>query len=234
MAKIGVVMAFVVLASAMGWGPSVASAVPVQGTLVLPASLGDAAAVPEQYWELRNGILPTRPDGLDARRELTVVLRGDAPAEDPGCDYGLRGGDLMPRTMVVEADSTLRITNHDATEHELYVESLDRFTALSTAPGMARSERIPAGGPYELADAIYAHIDGRIVVVTGLVACGVLDGHGAYSFPNVAAGTYQLEVYRAGAVVAQQEVEIAEGGAVTLPELSLGAAPDAPAAPEGE
>jgi len=173
----------------------IAGAVPVQGTLGLPASLGDAAPVPEQYWELRNGVVPTRPDHLDPRRELTVVLRGDAPAEDPGCQYGFLGGDLMPRTMVVEADSTLRITNNDATEHELYVEALERFTALSTAPGMARSERIPAGGPYELADALYPHVDGRIVVVTGLVACGTIGDRGAYSFENVAPGSYQLEVY---------------------------------------
>jgi hypothetical protein len=203
----------------------VARAVPVQGTLGLPASLGDATPVPDQYWEVRNGVLPTRPDRLSPRRELLVVLRGSEGAEQTGCDYGLRGGDLMPRTMVVEADSTLRITNHDATPHELHVDSLDGFTALSTAPGMARSERIPTGGPYAIADKLYPHIHGKIVAVTGLVACGTLDAHGAYRFADVAAGSYQLEVYRDGEVVARQDVELADGGAVTVPELSVAASP---------
>ena len=209
------------LAGALFLVPGMAAAVAVSGTLGLPESLGDATPVPDQYWEVRNGILATLPDHLDPRRELLVVLRGAEGSENNGCDYGLRGGDLMPRTMVVEAGSTLRITNHDATPHELHVDNLDGFTALSTAPGMARSERIPAGGPYDVEDKLYPHIQGSIVAVTGLVACGHLDAHGAYQFSDVAAGTYQLEVYRAGEVVAHQEVELAAGADVTLPELSV-------------
>ncbi len=219
----GVALGFVSLLLAVG--PGVAQAISVQGTLGLPDSLGDAAPVPDPYWEVRNGILPTRPDHLDPRRELTVVLRGAEAADEPGCDYGLRGGDLMPRTMIVEAGSTLRITNHDATAHELHADALDGFTALSTAPGMARSQRIPAGGPYDVADKIYPHIHGKIVAVTGLVACGQLDARGAYRFANVAAGSYQLEVYRSGEVVAHQDVELADGGSVTLPELSVASTP---------
>ncbi|NOY89871.1 MAG: hypothetical protein GXP55_01585 [Deltaproteobacteria bacterium] len=218
-AVLGVISLLLVL------GPEVAQAISVQGTLGLPQSLGDATPVPDQYWEVRNGILPTRPDRLDPRRELTVVLRGPEAADETGCDYGLRGGDLMPRSMIVEAGSTLRITNHDATAHELHADALDGFTALSTAPGMARSQRIPAGGPYDVADKIYPHIHGKIVAVTGLVACGQLDARGAYRFANVAAGSYQLEVYRSGEVVAHQDVELADGGSVTLPELSVASTP---------
>lgn len=214
--------------------PAAASAVPVQGALGLPASLGDAATVPRQYWEVRNGIVPTRADHLDPRRELTVILRGETAAEDPGCSYGIVGGDLMPRTLVVEAGSTLRIANRDATEHELHVDGIERFTALSTAPGMARSETIPAGGPYELGDALYAHVRGKIVAVSGLVACGQLDDHGGYRFADVAPGSYHLEVYRNGAVVAQQDVEVADGGPVALPELALGSGGDSAAAADAE
>src|SRR5262245_55496676 len=93
-----------------------ALAVPIRGTLQLPRNarpLDSDAERENYYWRVWNGVLEPRPEQLDPRHELAVVLTGATEGDPVGCDYALRGGDLTPATIVVKQGTTLRIENHD-------------------------------------------------------------------------------------------------------------------------
>lgn len=204
-------------------------AVPVRGTLEGTRDLGSAATVPNQYWsKIRNGAVDVRDDRIDPRRELAVVLTGEG-GDPVGCDYGLDGGDLMPRTIVVKAGTTLRIVNSDGCSHELEAEGIEGFSALSTAPGNARAVPIPSAGNFALTDRLYPHISGHVHAIADLVACGTIEASGAFAFEDVPVGTYTLKVFRGDREVASAPVEVGEAGPVTLEPISLtgGATADA-------
>ena len=175
----------------------------------------------EHYWNAWNGFIAAREMNVDLTRELTVLLRGGDVAEPVDCEYTLRGGDLGSRTMVVKTGARIRLMNGDGAVHELAIEGLSEEGAtLPTAPGNARQLTIPAGGPYVVTDALYAHVRGTIVPVDDLAACGRVAADGAFTLPEVPAGDYVLAVYRGGEQVHEQNVTL-EAGVVEVDRISL-------------
>lgn len=175
----------------------------------------------EHYWNAWNGFIAAREMNIDLTRELSVVLRGGEVSEPVGCEYTMRGGDLSSRTMVVKTGTRIRLVNNDGAVHELAIEGLgDEGATLPTAPGNARQLTVPAGGPYAITDALYAHVQGSIVAVDDLAACGSVDADGSFTLPEVPAGEYVLAVYRGGEQVHEQNVTL-EAGVVEVDRISL-------------
>jgi hypothetical protein len=196
--------------------PSLSSAVlaaDVTGSVTVPANAPSPGARPEAtgprgYWEEWNGFLDPRPPRFDPRRDLTVVLAGAPAARPRGCSYALAGGDLAPRTLVVQAGATFRIENRGAAAHELHAPGVPELAPLQTAPGSARTASIPRPGTHRVADRLFPHVRGHLVVVEDLVACGEVAADGSYRFNDVMPGTYTLRVYHRGEVVAEKAAEV--------------------------
>jgi hypothetical protein len=195
-----VVAVTVVLTSA----PPRAAAVPVRGLVGLPR--GDAAAAPDSatpalrdhYWNVWAELLDPAPPRVAPEREVSVVLTGDGSPRARGCSYLIEGGDLLPRTLVVQANSRVSLENRDGTAHEIFSDTLTSLTPLRTAAGRAREIAVPDPGQWDLRDRQYPQLAGHLVAVPDLVACASVNPRGEWRFADVAAGTYVLKVYRAG------------------------------------
>ena len=91
-----------------------------------------------------------------------------------GCTFRFRGGALDPSTLAGRTGTQVRVENRDGFTHELAVDSLPGFTPLEAGPGKARVISVPAGGPWELSDRIYGHVDGHLHSLRELVATCLL------------------------------------------------------------
>ena len=185
----------------------------VRGTLAVPANLAVPAASAEGparfYWEEANGFLETRPERIDPARALAVVLLGSLQeGEAPSSDFELRGGSLLPSTLVAQRGTTLRITNTDACGHELFAEGVEGFAPLQTAPGNARTLPLAQVGTFAIGDRAHAHVRGHLHVVDNLVARAEVQANGQFRFQGVPNGTYTLKVFYGSDEIASQEVTV--------------------------
>ncbi len=171
---------------------------------------------PKAYWEEWNGVLPPAEPRVAAGRFLAVALRGSGTPKLDACGGVLRGGDLLPQTLLARSGGELRIVNHDGTPHELFAEGLEGFGPLPTAPGNARTVRLPSAGRWEVRDARYPHVQGHVVALDDLVACGQVADDGSVRFSGVPAGRYTLVVFHRGEPVASQPVEVPAEGVVQI------------------
>ncbi len=223
-ARVSLLSAVAVLVAFAAAG--VASAVDVQGALQVPENLAapEAENGPKSfYWKVWNGVIDPRARTVDSARDLTVVLTGNASAAPRGCDdHRISGGDFAPSAIVVRPGTDLALKNEDGCSHELYSDNLEGFAAIQTAPGNARTIRLPgSGGPFEIRDRVYPQTRGWVHVLPDLVACGTITSRGRYSFEGVSAGTYTLKVFYQGHEVASREVEIPDEREHTIESLPL-------------
>lgn len=177
-----------------------AGATPVRGSVALPPVTGAPAAPArrDHYWNVWAELLDPTPPRVSPEREVTVVLTGEGSPRSRGCSYLIEGGQLLPRTLVAQANSRISLENRDGTAHEVFSEALPVITPLRTAPGRAREIAVPGPGRWDLQDRQYPQLAGHLVAVPDLVACASVNPRGEWRFADVAAGTYTLRVYRAG------------------------------------
>lgn len=179
------------------------AAVPVRGIVSLPrppAAAPDAAERTrrDHYWNVWAELLDPAAARVPTEREVSVVLTGNANPRSRGCSYRIEGGDLLPRTLVAQANTRISLENRDGTAHRIYSDALPGMTALRTAPGRAREVAVPDAGSWELRDREYPQLVGHLVSIPDLVACATVTTRGEWRFTDVAAGTYVLKVYRGG------------------------------------
>jgi hypothetical protein len=183
----------------------------VSGKLVLGA-YKPAAPVskrPACNWELENGLKEVRPDRVDARRELAVVLLGDG--QPKGLDrreVALTGGGLLPSTIVVRTGTTLLVRNDDEIAHELFAKGAQGFAAEATAPRGRRSLSLTTAGAWPLQDQLVTHVTGHLYVFSDLIAVATIDAEGQFSFKDVEPGKYTLKVFHGDKELESQPVEL--------------------------
>jgi hypothetical protein len=195
------------------------------------ASLAGSVSIPPDYvppspeggpapssWEEWNGFLEPRPRRLDPQRDLAIVLVGEGEA--PPNHFAFSGGALLPSVLVASPGADVRVQNTDACAHELYSDDIEGLSALSTAPGNARSFAAPGPGHYHLRDRLYGHVDGHLHVIANLVARAEPDGAGRFTFEDVAPGEYTVKVFHGEREVASTAVEIGSS-AVTIDPITL-------------
>lgn len=226
-----VLSAIAAVVAVVSWAPAgpaaaveVRGLVKVVGSLPHPAEAGTAGPF-EPYWEEWNGFLDPREGSPEPGRVLSVVLRGDGAAEDPGCEYALRGGAFAPTTMVGRQGANLRIENTDGCAHELYADGVEGFSPLQTAPGNARAVPLATTGHFVIQDRLYPHVVGHLHVVDDLVACADVDAKGRFRFPDVTEGAYTLEVYQGESRVLSEPLE-ASGRYHTTDPMTISPAGD--------
>ncbi|MBT8469710.1 MAG: hypothetical protein KJN97_13275 [Deltaproteobacteria bacterium] len=175
---------------------------------------------PDYYWKVWNGALPERP-ATDDRNALIAVLTGKFTGPAIGCRFAFRGGGLSPSTIVARSGTTIRVENRDAFTHELSVKGLAGFTPLEAGPGKARVIPVPAGGPWELGDRIYGHVEGYLHSMRELVACATVNANGRFSFREVPPGPYSLRIMRGSEQVASRRVTVPAGGSLQIDPVTI-------------
>lgn len=198
------------------------SAETIEGSIHAPTST-DARSESDQkdhYWRVWNGALPERRDSGD-HDDVLAVLTGKFTGPPIGCTFRFRGGALDPSTLAARTGTQMRVENRDAFTHQLAVKGLPGFTPLEAGPGKARVISVPAGGPWELSDEIYGHVDGYLHSIRELVACASVTPSGKFRFDDVPPGPYSLRVLRGAEQVAVRRVTVPAGKALQVDPLTL-------------
>ena len=195
-----------------GLGVAASAAAQISGKLLLGAYRPAAAENerPAYNWELENGFKEVRPDRIDARRELAVVLlgEGEPPPGAERVEVTFAGGGLLPATIAVRAGATVLVRNDDEIAHELYAEGLDGFSAEATSPRGRRSVNLKEPGSWPLRDKIVPHVRGHLHVLPNLVAAATADAEGQFAFKGLQPGKYVLKVLHGERELASQEIEL--------------------------
>lgn len=211
------------------------AAAQVSGKLLLatykPAeATNEKAPHPSCYWELENGVKEVRPDRVDARRELAVVLTG-AGTPATGSDrveIPFSGGSLLPSTVVVRTGTTVLFRNDDEFAHELYGQGLEGLAAEAISPRGRRSFVATAAGSWPLRDKLIAHVEGQLVVLADVIAVATPQADGTFSFAELPEGKYVLKVFHGAKELVTQEIEVgARGRGLTIDPITLTAGADA-------
>ncbi|UCF46143.1 MAG: carboxypeptidase regulatory-like domain-containing protein [Myxococcales bacterium] len=174
----------------------------------------------DYYWKVWNGALPEQRDKND-HNDVLAVLTGKFTGPPIGCRFSFRGGGLDPSTIAARSGTTIRIDNRDAFTHELSVKGLPGFTPLESGPGKARAIPVPAGGPWQVGDLIYGHVDGHLHSMRELVACASVTSSGRFRFDNVPPGPYSLRILRGSEQVAMRRVTVPAGRTLKVDPLSM-------------
>ncbi|MFZ1863717.1 MAG: carboxypeptidase-like regulatory domain-containing protein [Polyangiales bacterium] len=174
----------------------------------------------DYYWKVWNGALPELPDSGDYNDTL-AVLTGKFTGPPIGCDFGFAGGGLEPSTLAARSGTTIRVENRDAFTHELTVKGLPGFTSLESSAGKIRAVAVPAGGPWELGDRIYGHVDGYLHSLRELVACAQVTPDGKFRFNGVPPGPYSLRILRGAEQVAIRRVTVTTARTLQVDTLTL-------------
>ena len=174
----------------------------------------------DHYWKVWNGALPEQRD-TDDHGDVLAVLTGKFTGPPIGCKFAFRGGGLDPSTIAARSGTTIRVENRDAFTHELSVEGLAGFTPLEAGPGKARVIPVPAGGPWELGDRIYGHIDGHLHSLRELVACATVSANGKFKFEDVPPGPYSLRILRGSEQVASRRITVPASRTLQVDPLSM-------------
>jgi len=174
----------------------------------------------DYYWKVWNGALPERP-ATDDRNDLIAVLTGKFTGPAIGCRFAFRGGGLSPSTIVARSGTTIRVENRDAFTHELSVKGLAGFTPLEAGSGKARVIPVPPGGPWELGDRIYGHVEGYLHSMRELVACATVDANGKFSFQDVPPGPYSLRILRGSEQVVSRRITVPAGRSLQIDPVTI-------------
>jgi hypothetical protein len=172
------------------------------------------------YWKVWNGALPEQRANGD-HSDVLAVLTGKFTGPPIGCTFGFSGGGLDPSTVAARSGTTVRIENRDAFTHELSVKGLPGFTPLESGPGKARAIPVPAGGPWQLGDRYYGHVDGYLHSMRELVACAIVTPSGKFRFDNVPPGPYSLRILRGSEQVATRRVTVPAGKTLQVDTLTM-------------
>lgn len=198
------------------------SAESIEGSIEASPST-DARSEPDQkdhYWRVWNGALPEQRDEGN-HDDVLAVLTGKFTGPPIGCTFRFRGGALDPSTLAARTGTQVRVENRDAFTHELAVEGLAGFTPLEAGPGKARVIAVPAGGPWELGDRIYGHVDGYLHSIRELVACASVTPSGKFRFDDVPPGPYSLRILRGAEQVAVRRVTVPTGKTLQVDAIAL-------------
>jgi hypothetical protein len=187
------------------------AAAQVSGKLLLGAykPVAPPSKRPSCNWELENGVKEVKPDRVDVRRELAVVLIGEG--EPKGLDrleIAFAGGSLMPSTIVARKGATLLLRNDDEIAHELLAQGMPGFTAEAIGPRGRRSLNLTEVGAWPLRDNVVTHVTGHLHVLPDLIAVGTIDAEGQFSFKDIEPGKYVLKIFHGEKELDSQAIEL--------------------------
>lgn len=177
-------------------------------------------AVRAPYWQEWNGFIEPKKAGVDYAREVCAVLTGPMETRD-ATTIALRGGALMPSTIVAQHGLPLRIRNEDDFGHELYVEGLKSFEPVETKPGHTRTVQLDQTGVFVVRDRLAPHVRGVLHVIAKLSQVASPNADGTFTFHDVPPGKYTLQVYRGQSASALSELDVTGSRELQLDPIAL-------------
>jgi len=186
-----------------------ADAYEVSGELDVVVNKQPAAKpqTPQFYWEEWNGLVPLKPQKLEALENMVVVLTGSSEAAaKTGSTVKVWGYTLRPRTIVQSPGTTLTIVNGDPSDYEL--EGTAPSVRGVLQPKNSRIIRLDKTGVFTFRDKRFPEVDGTIHVVRNIAAVASVSRTQRYQFEAVPEGDYTLEVFYGSQKAHQKQIHV--------------------------
>lgn len=149
-----------------------------------------------------------------APKEVCIAAIGPqkpAPTNQPTL-VTIGGGRTTPVTLVVAPGTRLKFENRDPFPHRLFAVSEGSFLAADQPAMASREWTAPGPGTYEIRDELSPSVRAWIVVKEEVFAVAHPGQDGSFTFAELPAGPYKLEVYFTGKKVGEAEgVQVGQG-----------------------
>lgn len=178
----------------------VAAAAPVKGVVKLPPSAGPVALTKAAgYWLLPNDVLNVLPPLVDPRATMVVSIEGSGLQPTTVIKPVLKLEDMRfsPPVLPVRTKTKVTFDNKDATLHLLEAAEGSSFPATRVDSGTSVVHAFEKDGTYRLRCSEYPHMTATVLVLDAPLFTSP-DNSGAFSFPEVRAGTYTLRIWYQG------------------------------------
>lgn len=233
------------LATALLTAPSLASAAPVKGRVagiekLLNPVWNEAKEVSARRFTFREPSPTVKAEHRKlfafAPKEVCVAAIG--PQKPPPTNLPtlvtIGGGRTTPVTIVVAPGTRLKFENRDPFPHRLYAVSEASFLAADQAPMASREWTAPGTGTYEIRDELAPSVRAWVVVKEEVFAVAHPGQDGSFTFADLPAGSYEVEVFFAGKKVGSAEtIQVAQSSLELREAIVLTPAEAAPVE-EGE
>ncbi len=180
---------------------AVAIAAPVKGVIKLSGDFSKASSIKKPgFWLLPNEQLEILPPLVDPRQKMIVVIEGQGltPGGMPVKPQLLiENSMLRPLIIPIRPKTRVTIQNNEPILHLLETTKGSAMPVQRVDPGTSITHVFEKPGAYEVRCSEVPHIKATIFV-TEAPLISIPDRAGAFSFPNVRAGTYTLRVWYQG------------------------------------
>lgn len=198
--------------------PSFASAGVIRGTLEVPALAAEAKLHP---YPGRAGSMTASSMARGAVTDAVVFVEKLPPSADepprpaPEPELGQKDQAFVPRVLAIEKGTSVSFPNHDPIFHNVFSVSPNKRFDLGKYPrGQTRHVRFDKPGLVNVYCDIHSDMAAYILVLSNH-AFAQPAADGAFSLPDVPAGTYSVKVWHPDFGELHREVEVPAHGDVT-------------------
>ena len=174
-------------------------------------------SIPADGAVVKGKVMFLRGDGPSPVINETVVrldAAGHAPTRPPSrSTMSLRGGTLIPRVLVVPADSTVTFQNDDRAPHHLIAVRAATSLDLGRVAAGSDSSRAFEAGVVWVSCRLHPG-ESAVVHLMETPYYGFADANGNFAF-DVPPGSYTVTAWNEHAGTASSDIELGEDGAVT-------------------
>jgi plastocyanin len=211
----------VLLITLIGLLPAPLLAAPLRGQIRLPAEYpGRYLTRAAGFWLLPNDVLDPQPPLVDRRTEMVVTLEGSdivgATLVKPV--MRLEDSRFMPPALAVAPHSKVTFENRDGVIHELEPDGRASIAKQQVAPKASFTQVFDTPGSYAIRSTTRQHMRG-VILVTGAPLFVQPDATGAFTFPEVRPGSYQLSVWYRDQWIHRQQITVKPGKATVEVQL---------------
>lgn len=121
-----------------------------------------------------------------------------------------KGMKFIPRVLTATAGDTVEFTNHDNVNHDVMSPDNGGYDLGAIKPDGKASKKFDKPGTYTQLCNLHPEMLGYLFVGQNPYSA-VVDASGAFTIPNVPAGTYEVEVWNPKLKAAPQKVTVSAG-----------------------
>jgi plastocyanin len=189
--------------------PSPTSAVPVKGIIKLPADTPAVIVKAPGFWLLPNDVLNVLPPLVDPRASMVVTIEGAGSTTTTPPKPMLRLEDMRfnPPLLAVRPNTKVTFENKDATLHLIEPVEGTFMPAKRVDAGSVNDHTFDKAGAYRLRCSEYPHMSATVLVLDAPLFV-LPDNSGAFTFPDVKAGSYKLKVWYQGGWIHSQSLTV--------------------------
>ncbi len=144
-------------------------------------------------------------------KETVVYLEGAAKGRTPKTEtMDQRHMTFIPHLLDITEGDTVKFTNHDSVNHNVFSPDVDAYNLGNFPPGQSRSHTFTKPGGYSQLCSLHPEML-AYVFVSPTPYHAKVKADGAYEIKGVPPGSYQLAVWNSHLKAAAQPVTVAAG-----------------------